>query len=83
MRLVGLAILVAVSTARTNALVTITGDSPTAQRSALTGGFQSALAVGAGFAAIGLIVALFVIRESECRRAQLQRRNIVPFVNNP
>ncbi len=64
---VGLAILVAVSTARTNAIAASTDNSPTVQ-TATIGGFQAALAVGAGFAAIGIVVAVFMIRESECHR---------------
>ncbi len=62
---VGLAILVAVATARTQAIVASTGNSRAALQTATTGGFQAALAVGAGFAAIGIIVALLVIREQK------------------
>ena len=65
---VGLAILVAVATARTQAIVAITGNSRAALQTATTGGFQAALAVGAGFAAIGIIVALLVIREQKSPR---------------
>ncbi len=65
---VGLAILVAVATARTQAIVASTGNSPAALQTATTGGFQAALAVGAGFAAIGIIVALLVIREQKSPR---------------
>ena len=65
---VGLAILVAVATARTQAIVASTGNSPAGLQTATTGGFQAALAVGAGFAAIGIIVALLVIREQKSPR---------------
>ncbi len=65
---VGLAILVAVATARTQAIVASTGNSPAALQTATTGGFQAALAVGAGFAALGVIVALLVIREQKSPR---------------
>lgn len=67
---IGLAILVAVSTERTNTLISRIGNSPSAMRTALTGGFQSALFVAVGFATIGLIVAVLVIHESEYRRTQ-------------
>lgn len=67
---IGLAILVAVSTERTNTLISRIGNSPTAMRTALTSGFQSALFVAVGFATIGLIVAVLVIHESEYRRTQ-------------
>ncbi len=60
---VGLAILVAVSTARTHTLMSLTANSPMAMQMALTGGFQAALAVGAAFAAVGVLVALFVVRQ--------------------
>jgi len=60
---IGLAILVAIATARTKALATIGNNS-----AALVGGFQYALFFAAGCAAIGLIVAIFVIRESECHQ---------------
>jgi len=59
----GLAILVAVSTARTQALNSATGNSAVAQKEALTGGFQYGLATAVGLAAIGVLVPLFVIRQ--------------------
>lgn len=64
----GLAGLVAISTARTNALVASTSHSPAALQAATTGGFQAALAVGAGLIALSIIIATLVIRERECRR---------------
>jgi len=66
----GLAILVTASTARTNALVESPGDSPAALRTALTEGFQYALTIGISFPIAGVLVALLVICESECRRAK-------------
>jgi len=57
---IGLAILVAVATARTQAIAPSTGYSPIAT----TGGFQAALGVGAGFAALGILVAVLMIRKS-------------------
>ena len=57
---VGLAILVAVATARTEAISASTANSPVA----ITGGFQAALGVGTGFAALGILVAVLMIRKS-------------------
>ena len=57
---VGLAILVAVATARTWAIAASAGQSAIAT----TGGFQAALGVGAGFAALGIVVAVLMIRKS-------------------
>ncbi len=58
----GLAILVAVSTARMKAIAASIGNSQTAIQTATTAGFQAALAVGAGFAAIGILVALLMVQ---------------------
>ncbi len=66
----GLAILVAVATARTNAIIGLTGNSSTVSPAATLGGFQAALTAGAGFAAIGILVAVFVIRERHPRRVK-------------
>ena len=57
---IGLAILVAVATARTQAIVASTGNALIAT----TGGFQTALSVGAGFAALGILVAVLLIRKA-------------------
>ncbi|BAZ11810.1 hypothetical protein NIES4071_36360 [Calothrix sp. NIES-4071] len=65
---VGLAILVAVSTARTNAIIASTGNSPIVKQAATTQGFQAALGIGAGFAAISVLIAALMIREQECHR---------------
>ena len=58
---IGLAILVAVATARTQAIAATTGGSSPI---ATTGGFQAALGVGAGFAALGILVAVLMIRKT-------------------
>ena len=57
---VGLAILVAVATARTWVIAASAGQSAIAT----TEGFQAALGVGAGFAALGIVVAVLMIRKS-------------------
>jgi EmrB/QacA subfamily drug resistance transporter len=62
---VGLAILVAIATARTSAIAASTGNS-SITATATIGGFQAALAVAAGFAAIAILVAVLMIREKEC-----------------
>lgn len=60
---IGLAILVAVATARTQAIVATTGKSPMA----ITSGFQAALLVGAGFAALGILVTVLMIKPKSSR----------------
>jgi EmrB/QacA subfamily drug resistance transporter len=57
---IGLAILVAVATARTEAISASTENAAIA----ITSGFQAALGVGAGFAALGILVAVLMIRKS-------------------
>ncbi len=72
----GLAILVAVSSARTNAVNAELGGAANAQQGALTAealtaGFEAALMVSVGFTIIGVLVALFVIQEADCRKHKL------------
>ena len=70
----GLAILVAVSTARTEAVIAeLGGEAADAQRTALTAGFEAALIVGVGFAIAGVLVALFMIQEADCRKTKVGR----------
>lgn len=69
----GLAILVAVSTARTEAVLASLGDAADAQQSALTAGFGAALTGSAGFVIAGVLVALWVIQEADCRKTKLGR----------
>ena len=64
----GLHILVAVSTARTAAVLASLGDAADAQQSALTAGFGAALTSSAGFAIAGVLIALWVIQEADCRK---------------
>ena len=65
---VGLAILVAVTTARTQAIAASAGQSAIAT----TGGFQAALGVGAGFAALGIVVAVLMIRKSPSQQSRIE-----------
>jgi EmrB/QacA subfamily drug resistance transporter len=58
----GLAILATVATARTDALGGAEHGSAGAMHAALTGGFQRAFEVGAGFALVGALVALTVLQ---------------------
>jgi EmrB/QacA subfamily drug resistance transporter len=69
----GLAILVAVSTARTEAVMAQLGGAADAQRIALTAGFRAALVGGVSFAIVGVLVALFVIQAADCRKNKLRR----------
>lgn len=69
----GLAILVAVSTARSEAVLASLGDTADAQRSALTAGFGAALIDSVGLALAGVSVALWVIQEADCRKNKLGR----------
>jgi EmrB/QacA subfamily drug resistance transporter len=67
----GLAILMAVATARTEA--GLAGTSANVQTEALTAGFGAALLVSVGFAIAGVLVALLVIQEADCRKSKLGR----------
>ena len=61
----GLAIVVAISTARTKAIAANTDSSKVALQIATTEGFQAALAVGAIFAAIGILVTVMVQKKRQ------------------
>lgn len=65
----GLAILSAIATAKTDHAMTAAHGAPVALRGALTDGFQAAFAVGAGFAFAGAIIALIVISGRDSRAA--------------
>jgi hypothetical protein len=71
----GLAILVAVSTARTEMVLAELGGSADAQRIALTAGFSAALLVSVGFAIVGVLVAVLAIQEVDCRKAKVGHRD--------
>jgi EmrB/QacA subfamily drug resistance transporter len=65
----GLAILATVANSRTDDLLSAGGGD---RASALTQGFQSAFAVGAGFAVLGLVLSLVLIRGSDSRASTQQ-----------
>ena len=62
---IGLAILVAVASWRTKSIVSEHGDSPMAT----TSGFQTALGVGAGFAALGVLVTVLTLSNARTNKA--------------
>jgi EmrB/QacA subfamily drug resistance transporter len=68
----GLAVLSSIAAARTSDVLASGGGRPTddAVRGALTEGFQSAFAVGAGFAAVGVVLALLVVPHVRGERLQ-------------
>jgi EmrB/QacA subfamily drug resistance transporter len=63
----GLAILATVANSRTDAVMSSSGAGRAGLPHALTEGFQSAFAVGAGFAVVGLVLALTLIRNRDSR----------------
>ena len=63
----GLAILASVATSRTETVMADAGGSPSALEEALTEGFQSAFAVGAGFAVLAAILAATLISSRTSR----------------
>jgi hypothetical protein len=63
----GLAILVAIANGTTDEAMARAGGDPGALPSALTDGFQTAFAVGAGFAFAGALIAAMVIRSRDSR----------------
>ena len=68
----GLAILGAVSTARTEARLARLDGIADAGQIALTAGFGAAAIGSVGFTLVGLLVALFVVRDKDCRGAKAQ-----------
>jgi EmrB/QacA subfamily drug resistance transporter len=63
----GLAILGTIASSRTADLVTAAHGDPSALPSALTEGFQRAFLAGAGFAVLGIIATLVLVRGSDSR----------------
>jgi EmrB/QacA subfamily drug resistance transporter len=68
----GLAVLATVANTRTDHVLASSGGDPSGLPAALTEGFQSAFAVGAGFAVVGLLLTLTLIRNRDSR-AQTQQ----------
>ncbi|HEV7460855.1 MAG TPA: MFS transporter [Solirubrobacteraceae bacterium] len=62
----GLAVLATIANARTSDVMT-TAHGPNALKQALTDGFQSAFLTGAGFAVLGFVLALVLIRRKDSR----------------
>jgi EmrB/QacA subfamily drug resistance transporter len=63
----GLAVLVTIANSRTDDLMASAGGDPAALPGALTEGFQSAFLAGAGFALLGLLATLLLIRNRDSR----------------
>jgi EmrB/QacA subfamily drug resistance transporter len=63
----GLAVLATIANSRTDDLMASTGGDPSALTAALNEGFQSAFLGGAGIAALGLVLALVLIRGRDSR----------------
>ena len=68
----GLAVLATVANTRTDDVIAASGGDPSGLPAALTEGFQSAFAVGAGFAILGLVLALTLISNRDSRAATQQ-----------
>jgi EmrB/QacA subfamily drug resistance transporter len=64
----GLAVLATIATGRTDDAMEAAGGDPAALPAALTDGFQAALAGGAGFALLGLLLAAVLISSADSRR---------------
>ena len=51
------------------------GGATEARQIALTAGFEAALLMSVGFAIVGVLIALFVIQEADCRKAKVRHRD--------
>jgi EmrB/QacA subfamily drug resistance transporter len=70
----GLAVLATIANSRTDHLMANAHGNPSELPRALTEGFQAAFMTGAGFAALGFVLALVLIRRSDSRAHQEQGR---------
>jgi hypothetical protein len=61
---IGLAVLATVATSRSNSLLRVAHGAHSALPGALTDGFSRAFIVGAGFAALGVVLALLFVQNS-------------------
>jgi EmrB/QacA subfamily drug resistance transporter len=68
----GLAVLATIANSRTDSLMASAHGNPGELPRALTEGFQSAFLTGAGFAVLGFVLALVLIRQSDSRAHQEQ-----------
>jgi predicted MFS family arabinose efflux permease len=64
---IGLAVLATIANSRTDTVMTGAGGDPSQLTNALTEGFQSAFLGGAGFAILGLVLTLVLIRNRDSR----------------
>ncbi len=64
----GLAVLGTIAASKTTDLMTIAGGSQAALKGALTEGFQLAFLVGAGFAILGIIATLVLVRAEDSKK---------------
>ena len=78
----GLAIIVAVSTARTQTVMAQLGGATDVQKMALTAGFRAGLGATVWLAIGAVLVALFVIDEAECRQRKV-RNNLRERIAQP
>ena len=69
---VGLAIVVAISTARTQAVMAQLGGATDAQKMALTDGFGAGIGATVWLAIVAVLIALFVVDEAECRQPKVR-----------
>jgi EmrB/QacA subfamily drug resistance transporter len=71
----GLATLATIANSRTDDVMAAAGGNPSALPGALTEGFQSAFLAGAGFAALGIVLTLVLIRSGDSRaHVEVSRR---------
>jgi MFS family permease len=63
----GLAVLATIANSRTDDVMAASGGDPSGLANALTEGFQSAFAAGAGIALVGLVLTLVLIRSRDSR----------------
>ena len=73
----GLAVLATIADSRTNHLMAAAHGNPAELPQALTEGFQSAFLVGAGFAALGFVLAFVLIRGEDSKAYQRQDQPVV------
>jgi len=78
----GLAVLATIANSRTDSLMSSAHGNPAALPNALTEGFQAAFLTGAGFAALGFVATLVLIRRRDSRAYQ-QQAGLAPAEAHP